>query len=134
MIPKGTAVKQLGEIALRVNDLEGMKSFYQEALGLEVLGEFPLAIFFKIAEGIAGHTQIFALFDRSTPVGPERTTVDHFAFTISLDDYDSERTRLEELGLDVSVSEHAWVHWRSLYFHDPEGNQVELVCYDPSVE
>jgi len=34
------AVKQLGEIALRVNDLEGMKQFYQEALELEVVREF----------------------------------------------------------------------------------------------
>jgi catechol-2,3-dioxygenase len=25
------------------------------------------------------------------------------------------------------------VHWRSLYVADPEGNQVELVCYDDSV-
>ena len=133
MIPKGTAVKQLGEIALRVNDLEGMKRFYQKVLGLELVKEFPSAAFFKIAEGYAGHTQVFVLFDRSTPVGPERTTVDHFAFTISRDDYDAERERLEGLDLDVTVSEHAWVQWRSLYFNDPEGNQVELVCYDPSV-
>jgi catechol-2,3-dioxygenase len=23
------------------------------------------------------------------------------------------------------------VHWRSLYLEDPDGNEVELVCYDP---
>src|SRR5208282_6939590 len=28
---------------------------------------------------------------------------------------------------------HEWVNWRSLYFHDPEGNQVELVCYDENL-
>jgi catechol 2,3-dioxygenase len=37
------------------------------------------------------------------------------------------------LGLQVETAEHAWVHWRSLYVSDPEGNQVELVCYDASV-
>jgi catechol 2,3-dioxygenase len=111
-----------------------MKRFYEEVLGLEILGEFPHAVFFKIAEGVGGHTQILALFDRSTPVGAERTTIDHFAFTIEKEDYDTELERLEGLGLDVTVSEHAWVHWRSLYFHDPEGNRVELVCYDSSVE
>jgi catechol-2,3-dioxygenase len=31
------------------------------------------------------------------------------------------------------VAEHPWVRWRSLYVHDPEGNLVELVCYDESV-
>jgi RNA polymerase sigma-70 factor, ECF subfamily len=39
----------------------------------------------------------------------------------------------EELGLEVETAEHPWVHWRSLYVTDPEGNQVELVCYDGSV-
>ena len=55
------------------------------------------------------------------------------AFTIGLPDYDSERKRLETLGLNVETKEHEWVKWRSLYFHDPEGNQVELVCYDESL-
>jgi catechol-2,3-dioxygenase len=44
-----------------------------------------------------------------------------------------EKERLEALGLQVKTAEHAWVHWRSLYMNDPEGNMVELVCYDGSV-
>ena len=133
MTAERTAVKTLGEVALRVNDLNRMKQFYEEVLGLEVLGEFPSAVLLRIADGYDGHTQVFGPFDRSTPVGPERTTIDHFAFTISLSDYEAERARLEGLGLEVKVAEYEWVHWRSLYFHDPEGNEVELVCYDPSV-
>ena len=96
----------MGEIALRVNNLPQMSRFYQDVLGL---------------------------FDRSVPVGPEHTTVDHLAFTISLVDYDLERRRLEGLGLKVTVKNHDWVRWRSLYFLDPEGNQLELVCYDPAL-
>ena len=45
-----------------------------------------------------------------------------------------EKARLESLNLTVSTAEHAWVHWRSLYVTDPEGNDVEWVCYDPSVK
>ncbi len=133
MTAQPTAVKALGEVAFRVNDLDRMKKFYQEVLGLEVLGEFPSAVLLRIGEGYEGHTQVLGLFDRSTPVGPERTTVDHFAFTISRSDYESERRRLEGLGLEVRVGEFEWVHWRSLSFRDPEGNNVELVCYDPTV-
>ena len=99
----GSAVKALGEIALRVNNLERMKRFYQEVLGFEVLGEFPTAALLKIAAGYAGHTQVLGLFDRSVSVDQERTTVDHIAFTIGLPDYDSERKRLETLGLNVEV-------------------------------
>ena len=78
-------------------------------------------------------TQVLGLFDRSVAVDQERTTVDHITFTICLPDYDSERKRLETLGLNVEVKEHEWVNWRSLYFHDPEGNQIELVCYDENL-
>ena len=61
------------------------------------------------------------------------STVDHIAFEISLADYESEKVRLESLGETVTTDEHAWVHWRSLYVRDPEGNEVEWVCYDESV-
>src|ERR671929_48370 len=51
---------------------------------------------------------------------------------IALEDFAAERARLEAAGLRVETAEHTWVHWRSLYVNDPEGNRVELVCYDPS--
>ena len=132
------AVKALGEIALRVKDLDSMQRFYEEVIGLELIERFPNAVFFKIAEGYGGHTQILALFDRTQEadyrgVEPQKSTVDHFAFTIALTDFDSEKKRLEQLGLNVQTAEHAWVHWRSLYVRDPEGNLVELVCYDEGV-
>ncbi len=130
---KASAVRSLGEIALRVNNLQQMLRFYQDVLGLEVLGGFSNAALLKVADGYGGHTQVLGLFDRSVPVGAEHTTVDHIAFTIALEDYESERGRLEALGLNVEVNEHEWVKWRSLYFHDPEGNEIELVCFDPSL-
>jgi catechol 2,3-dioxygenase len=99
---------------------------------------FPDSAFFKIADGFGGHTQILALFDRHKEPGysglsAERTTVDHIAFAIALKDFEAERARLEGLGLKLEFAKHEWVHWRSLYVRDPEGNSVELVCYDPSV-
>jgi catechol-2,3-dioxygenase len=128
-----SAIRTLGEVALRVNDLQRMRQFYEDTLGLETLGEFPTAVLLRVAEDYGGHTQALALFDRSVSVSSELTTIDHLAFTIDLDDYESERRRLEGLGLEIEVRDHAWVKWRSLYFHDPEGNQVELVCYDPDL-
>lgn len=131
-------VKALGEIALRVNDLDRMQEFYEKIIGLELMQRFPRSAFFKIAEGYAGHTQILALFDRKDQAGytglsAAQTTLHHFAFTIAVGEYEMEKKRLEALGLAVRVDDHTWVHWRSLYVFDPEGNEVELVCYDPSV-
>jgi catechol 2,3-dioxygenase len=131
------AIKGLGEVALQVGDLEGMTSFYGEVVGLELMRRFPHATFFRIAEGVAGHTQVLALFDRSgedgySPATRGRRTapLDHIAFAIEPADLGAERERLRGLGHVVREAVHGWVGWRSLYIDDPEGNVVEWVCYD----
>lgn len=46
-----TAVKALGEIAFRVNDLDKMQKFYEEVVELKIFKRFPKAIFFHAADG-----------------------------------------------------------------------------------
>ena len=132
-------IRGLGEIALRVTDLDMMQHFYEEVIGLELMRRFEKIAFFRIADGYAGHTQILALFDRSDQPGyaaadKAHSTIDHIAFSIALEHYESERQRLQKLRLEVLTDEHTWVRWRSLYVKDPEGNTVELVCYDASID
>lgn len=128
-------IKALGELALRVNDFETMRAFYRDVVGLEEWSEpTPGAIiFFKIADAVEGHPQLLALFDRSVRVGPETTTLGHFAFLIELDSYESEKERLENLGIAVFPKTFPNYHWRSIFFSDPEGNRIEFVCHDPTV-
>jgi len=131
-------VKSLGEVALRVENLERMQDFYTEVLGLRLMKRLPHAAFLSVAPDYGGHTQVLVLFDRSsTPgysgVSQEKTPLDHFALTIDLADYTTWQKRLEDLGLEVVAKEQRGFSWRSLFFDDPEGNVVELVCYDESV-
>ena len=135
---KRTVVRGLGEIALRVNNLDVMQKFHEEVISLPLMTRVSNCAFFKIADGYGGHTQVLALFDRSEKPGyrgsdAATSTIDHIAFEIPLSDFADELKRLRGLGLQVETAEHAWVHWRSLYVTDPEGNQVELVCHDDSV-
>ena len=138
MSQQRTPIRGLGEIALRVLNLDSVQKFYEEVIGLTLLRRFPKSAFFKIADGYGGHSQVLALFDRSAesdyraPDAPS-STIDHIAFEISLSDFAGELERLRSLGLEVETTEHAWVHWRSLYVSDPEGNRVELVCYDEAI-
>ena len=135
-------IKGLGEVSIRVKNLDAMHKFYEEVVGLDVLRRDESFVFFKIAEGYGGHSQNLALFDatnrifletKSLELSPEQTTLHHIALNISLEDYETEKRRLEGLGLKVQATEHAWLHVRSLYFADPEGNLLEFVCYDESV-
>ena len=116
--------------------------FEELSIGLEVLRRDEGFVFFKIAEGYGGHSQVLALFDanelgfneaKSPQVTPETSTLHHIALNIALDDFENERMRLEELGLNLEVVEHPWLHVRSLYFPDPEGNILEFVSYDERV-
>lgn len=52
--------------AFRVDDLETMQKFYEEVIGLKLMKRFPQSAFFEVAQGYGGHTQVLALFDRST--------------------------------------------------------------------
>jgi catechol 2,3-dioxygenase-like lactoylglutathione lyase family enzyme len=146
---KGTAmnksdrqVKGLGEVSILVKDLDAMRKFYEEVVGLEVLRRDESFVFFKVAEGYGGHTQNLALFqaenrffleNKSIQLNPEQTTLHHIALNVALEDFESEKMRLEGLGLKINATVHEWLHVRSLYFADPEENTLEFVCYDETV-
>lgn len=136
-------IKGLGEVSIRVTHLDAMHKFYEEVVGLEVLRREENYVFFSIADGYEGHPQIMALFDatdrwlldtKSEKLSSEQTTLHHIAFNISLEDFDSEKSRLEAQGIKIYATEHVWIHVRSFYFTDPEGNLLEFVCHDASVK
>jgi catechol 2,3-dioxygenase-like lactoylglutathione lyase family enzyme len=135
-------VKGLGEVSIWVKDLDAMHRFYEEVVGLEVLRRDESFVFFKVAAGYGGHTQNLALFeasnimfldDKAVQLNSQETTLHHIALNIALEDFESEKMRLEGLGLKVNATVHEWLHVRSLYFPDPEGNTLEFVCYDETV-
>lgn len=129
----GPAEKRLGEIALRVNDLEAMTNFYRDVVQLPLMRKEPHMAFLKISDGFQGHTSILALFKRGSEPVEQNGSLDHIAFSIDLSRFEPEKKRLEGIGLTVDTDQHNWVQWRSLYFTDPEGNRVEFVCHDPSI-
>ena len=115
-------IKGLGEVSIRVKDLDAMHKFYEEVVGLEVLRRDESFVFFKIAEGYGGHTQNLALFDasnrifletKSQQLSSDQTTLHHIALNVSLEDFESEEMRLEGLGLKVDATVPEWLHvWR----------------------
>lgn len=136
-------IRALGETVLRVKDLPTVRRFYTETIGLDVFREFDGITFLKVSDGYGGHTQIVGLFHESMavpfpmdlrdPVRLAGTSLHHFALEIDKADFDTELSRLRSLGVEVTKFEHQWCRWRSLYVRDPEGNILELVCYDAAM-
>jgi len=131
----------IAELGLRVTDLPRAVAFYQEVLGLEIVRAYPTIVFLKAGEldsplGRGGHPQLLVLFDRKVKLDIALTTVDHFAFEIPLEQYLTERERLEQMGLELTEriwqGEYAWLQARSVFFDDPDGNTIELIAHDPN--
>jgi catechol 2,3-dioxygenase-like lactoylglutathione lyase family enzyme len=142
---RGFATRGLGEIVLRVRDLDGMITFYRRVLGLELLRRISDDIaFLRVADGFGGHTEIVGFFRDRMPSNfrrrqwaghdPTRTTLHHFALQIARDEYDSALAHFAGLGIATDTAIHSWIGWRSIYLRDPEDNTIELVCFDPTIE
>ena len=139
-------VRALGEIAIRCADIDKMAAFYRDIIGLEILsgGHRDSIIFFKIAEGFAGHTSVLALFkhdaDNSAkheqsaraPETGTRSSLHHIALSLPFEEQENVMDWYRSQGVDFRVEEFAWIGWRGIFAEDPEGNTVELVAYDPS--
>ena len=139
------AITGIAEISLRVHDLDLMRKFYEQVIGLAVLRENQYgqgtAIFYAVGAG----DDNLALFeetlmdwytrDKSSHIDPQRTTLAHFALSIALDDFESEKRRIEQLGIEImSSGTSSWMHCRMFYFFDPEGNLIEFKSQDESIQ
>ncbi len=142
------SIRDLGEIAIRVVDMDAMFAFYRDVIGLEVLSPPNTngIAFFRICEGHAGHTRVLALFERgagrpeirpSGQAAPEtsaRSTLHHIAFNVDYEAQEAARDWLIARGLTPVEQIFDWIGWRGIFVEDPDGNTVELVAYHPSLK
>jgi len=138
------SITGIAEIALRVHDLDLMKRFYEQVIGLQVLREIQESsgkiIFYAVGAG-NDHLALFEeklidwyTRDKSPQIDPKLTTLSHFALSIALDGFESEKKRIEQLGIKiVHSSTSSWLHCRMFYFCDPEGNLIEFNSHDESI-
>ena len=128
------------EVSLRVHDLDLMRRFYEQVIGLEVLREIKnsdgavIVVFYSVGAG-NDHLALFEeklidwyTRDKSPQIDPKLTTLSHFALSIALDDFESEKKRIEQLGIEI-VHSNTW----KFYFFDPEGNLIEFNSHDESI-
>jgi len=139
------SITGVAEIALRVHDLDLMRRFYEDVIGLKILREIDddngKIVFYAVGAG-NDHMALFEekwmdwfTRDKSPQIDPKLTTLSHFAIRIALEDFESEKKRIEQLGIEIVHSNtSSWLHCRMFYFFDPEGNLIEFNSHDESVQ
>tara|TARA_R110002111_G_scaffold260484_1_gene331864 strand:- start:527 stop:1045 length:519 start_codon:yes stop_codon:yes gene_type:complete len=144
------AIRSVAEVVLNAHDIHLLSKFYHEVMGFSVLSQYPkqhpTIIFLEIAKldsplGKA-HPQMLVLIDPDRHPSArgkfdsavERSfTLNHLAFEIDESDYESEIVRLASLGVTTTLAEFGHARAKAIFFQDPEGNRLELICHDSSV-
>ncbi|SIS69082.1 Glyoxalase/Bleomycin resistance protein/Dioxygenase superfamily protein [Roseivivax lentus] len=129
----GFRIRGLGEVAIRCRDIEAMSAFYEGVLGLARMegNESPHIRFFRIAEGVAGHTTVLALFEE--PEAIPRGALHHIALSLPVEEQAALCAEYDRRGIAWREEIFGWIGWRGIFTCDPEGNTVEVVAYNPDL-
>lgn len=142
---KQIKVRQFHHHAYRTADMERTRQFYEDVLGMPMIGVFVettdpvteepsnyIHAFFEIADGSALAFFQFqeGLYGESAIQGPQDPFDHHLALEVDSKDVVLEyRDKLQALGIDHMLIDHGYCY--SLYVHDPNGMQVELTTKVP---
>jgi catechol 2,3-dioxygenase len=126
----------LGHVVFYVRDLDKSTAFYQDVVGLELVGRIFGGRAAMLSGGVTHHELL--LIEVGAAPGPlqgKRVGLYHVGWKIgeSLDDLRRAHERIQANGYDIDgMSDHTVS--QSLYLRDPDGNEIELFVDDPGVD
>jgi len=144
------SIRGVAEIVLNAQDIDALSQFYQNVMGFTFHSQYPkmnpTIVFLNIADlqsplGKA-HPQTLAIIDpdrhpsargKFDPPADRSFSLNHLAFEIDESDYNSEIAKLESIGIKTTLTQFKHVRAKAIFFQDPEGNRLELICHDSSV-
>jgi catechol 2,3-dioxygenase len=127
---------RIGHIVLKVRNLERSRRFYTEILGLDVMKELPQVKMVFLASNRRDHHEIALVEVGEGARAPEPGDVglSHCAFRLkSADDLLAAYREFKQHGVPISFTVNHGVTL-SIYFLDPDGNQLEVYSDNPPEE
>ncbi len=116
-------VERIDHVVLRVRDLPAMVKFYEQALGFNVERRLDRL---NLVQMRAGASMLDLVLSDARPEAPN---MDHLCFRIEPFDRAAIEARLDPLGIAIGETFQRYGAegtGPSVYFNDPEGNQIEL--------
>jgi len=121
-------ISALGHVVLKVTDCQRAEAFYGDLLGLPICARYDAGGFRMTFFSLGNHHD-FAVMQVSGEAGRPADSspgLAHVAFKIgdTLDELREAKVRLEDAGVQTTPMDHEVT--KSLYFHDPDGNEIEV--------
>jgi catechol-2,3-dioxygenase len=130
MIP----VRHLNHAVLYVRDAARSAAFYGDVFGFAPVAEYPGAVFLR-AHGSPNHHDLGLFSVGADAPGPQpgRVGLYHLAWEVtSITDLATARDTLRRVDAYVGESDHGAT--KSIYGHDPDGNEFEVMWMLPRDE
>ena len=125
-------LERIDHVALAVTDVRRSVAWYQEVLGLERVHEKAWGDLPAVLE-VGGTAVAFFPVHGSPPKpvpGRDVLAMRHLAFRVDSRNFKTAQRELTERGLQLEFQDHGIAH--SIYFHDPDGHEIEITTYDPA--
>ena len=120
-------VERIDHVVIRVRDLAAMVRFYEQALGFRVERTIDRLNLVQMRAGASMLDLIEG--ERPASAGKTGSNMDHLCFRIAPFDRDAISSHLSPLGIEIGEAVERYGAegtGLSVYFDDPEGNQIEL--------
>jgi catechol-2,3-dioxygenase len=130
MIP----VRHLNHAVLYVRDAARSAAFYGDVFGFQPVAQFPGAVFLRAKESTNHHDLgLFSVGPDAPGPEPGRVGLYHLAWEVdSVTDLATARDTLRAAGAYTGESDHGAT--KSIYGHDPDGNEFEVMWMLPRDE
>lgn len=119
-------IESLGHVVIKVRDIERAEAFYNGVLGLPICARNERGPMTFFSLGNHHDFAVLGLGDDAEAAPRKAAGLAHVAFKIgnSLDELKEAKRHLDDAGIECAPVDHEVT--QSLYFADPDGNQVEL--------
>jgi catechol 2,3-dioxygenase len=126
-------IERVGHVVIKMRDLDAAKRFYRDILGMKITDEREgFGVFFRFQDY---HHDIAVFKVAENAASPKKNQVGLAHIALVADSFDTVKAMYQRLKAHnvpiVRTVDHGIT--RSVYFQDPEGNELEIYCEVPEV-